>query len=88
LPAIVLRLALACTTLTGCAAAGAPSFTLFGAYFPAWLLCGLIGVVGAGVARAGFVATGLAMVLPYQLLVCTAAGVIAATVVWLIWFGD
>ena len=27
-------------TLTGCSGGGAPSFDLFGAFFPAWLLCG------------------------------------------------
>jgi YtcA-like protein len=80
-------LSLDCISLTGCSAGGAPSFTLFGAFFPAWLLCGLIGVAGAGAARAAFVATGLANALPYQLLVCAAAGVIAATLAWLIWFG-
>ena len=73
--------------LGGCSAGGAPSFDLFGAFFPGWLLCGVIGVVGAGVARAAFVGTGLSDVLPYQLFVCTAVGVIAATVSWLIWFG-
>jgi hypothetical protein len=88
LPATLLYLGLPCIALTACSAGGAPSFTLFGAFFPAWLLCGLIGVLGAGVARAGFVATGLATVLPYQLLVCTAVGIIAATVVWLVWFGS
>jgi len=37
--------------LGGCSAAGAPSFDLFGAFFPAWLLCGIIGIAGAAVAR-------------------------------------
>jgi YtcA family len=60
---------------------------LFGAFFPAWLLCGAIGIAGAGAARAAFVATGLSNVFPHQLLVCAAAGVIAATLTWLIWFG-
>ena len=76
-----------CVSLTACSTGGAPSFTLVGAFFPAWLLCGLIGVAGAGTARATFVATGLSDFLPYQLLVCAAAGVIAATLTWLVWFG-
>jgi hypothetical protein len=80
-------LSLQCILLTGCSAGGAPSFTLFGAFFPAWLLCGLIGVVGAGAARAVFVATSLSSFLPHQLLVCAAVGVIAASLAWLIWFG-
>jgi hypothetical protein len=72
--------------LTGCSS-GAPSFTLFGAFFPAWLLCGVVGIVAALVARATFVATGLAQWLPYQLAVCTAVGVSVATLAWLIPFG-
>src|SRR5580704_18980377 len=74
-------------TLTGCSAGGAPSFDLFGAFFPAWLLCGTVGIAGAIVARVVFVSTGLAHTLPYQLAVCTAIGVITALLVWLIGFG-
>jgi hypothetical protein len=80
-------LSFASMTLTGCSAGSAPSFDLFGAFFPAWLLCGLIGIVGAIVARVVFVSTGLAHTLPYQLAVCTAIGVITALLVWLIGFG-
>jgi hypothetical protein len=73
--------------LGGCSAAGAPSFDLFGAFFPAWLLCGVIGVAAAIIARAAFVGTGLANTLPYQLAVCAAIGVIAAVLAWLVGFG-
>ena len=73
--------------LSACSAAGAPSFYMFGALFPAWLLCGVIGIVGAGIARAAFVSTGLALLLPYQLFVCTAIGIISAVLVWLVFFG-
>jgi hypothetical protein len=78
---------LAALALSGCSA-GAPSFVLFGAFFPVWLLCGTLGVVAAGVARAVFVASGLSDVLPYQLFVCTAVGVIVALFCWLIGFGQ
>jgi hypothetical protein len=73
--------------LGGCSATGAPSFDLFGAFFPAWLLCGVIGIAGAGLARVAFVGSGLANALPYQLAVCTAIGVITAVMVWLVGFG-
>jgi hypothetical protein len=73
--------------LTSCSSGGAPSFTLFGAFFPAWLLCGIVGIVGAVVARVAFVSSGLANTLPYQLAVCTAIGVITALLVWLSGFG-
>jgi hypothetical protein len=71
--------------LGGCSKS-APSFVLFGAFFPAWLLCGTLGIVGAGVTRAAFVASGLPD-LPYQLFVCAAVGVILALLVWFVGFG-
>jgi hypothetical protein len=74
-------------TLTGCSGGSAPSFDLFGAFFPAWLLCGVIGIAGAAVARVVFVSTGLANTLPYQLAVCAAIGVITALLVWTVGFG-
>ena len=73
--------------LSGCADAGAPSFALFGAFFPGWMFCGAIGIAAAGLARAIFVGTGLATVLPYQLLVCTALGTIVAIATWALAFG-
>jgi hypothetical protein len=78
---------LASICLGSCSTSGAPSFDLFGAFFPAWLLCGIIGIAGAVVARVVFVGTGLANTLPYQLAVCSAIGVITALLVWLIGFG-
>ncbi len=79
---LVLTLALA-----GCTPVGAPSFVLFGSYFPAWMLCATLGFLGGVALRALFVATGLASLLPYQLYVCTAGGVIVAVGTWLLWFG-
>ncbi|MGA2892714.1 MAG: YtcA family lipoprotein [Xanthobacteraceae bacterium] len=76
-----------CMTLTGCSGGSAPSFDLFGAFFPAWLLCGIIGIAGAVVARVVFVTTGLANTLPYQLAVCSAIGVITAVLIWFIGLG-
>jgi hypothetical protein len=80
-------LCLASVCLGGCSASGAPSFDLFGAFFPAWLLCGAIGIAGASIARFAFVSSGLSNVLPYQLAICTAIGVITAVLVWLVAFG-
>src|SRR5260370_41742102 len=77
---------LACI-LGGCSATGAPSFDLFGAFFQAWLLCGVIGIAAAGLARVAFVGSGLANALPYQLAVCTAIGVSTAVIGWLFGFG-
>jgi len=72
--------------LSGCAVQGAPSYTLFGAYFPAWMFCAAIGLVAAIVARASFEASGLAHVLPYQLFVCASIGVCASLAAGFLWF--
>ncbi len=69
------------------ARAAAPSFEAFGAFFPAWMLCALIGIIGAVAVRAALLASRLAAVIPYPLAVCTAAGLIVALLVWLPVFG-
>ena len=76
---------LAVSGLCGCA--GAPSIPIAGAYFPAWLLCALLGVAGAAVARAVFVMSGVAQLLPLQLFVCTAIGAAFAALLWWVWVG-
>lgn len=70
-------------TLAGCASRGAPSYSLFGAYFPLWLLSAAIGVAGALLAHRLFVATGWVRVVPYQLSVCAAIGLAVGTLFWL-----
>jgi len=74
-------------SLSGCARQAAPSFSLFGAYFPVWLFCMAIGVAGAICARIALVASGLSSVVPAQLAACTAIGVIVASLCWLLWLG-
>lgn len=68
---------------TGCS--GAPSITIAGAYFPAWLLCAVIAVVAAAFIRVLMVATGLSNFIPYQLAVCCSAGAIVALILWHLW---
>jgi hypothetical protein len=69
---------LAAISLAGCGVRGAPWFSLYGAYFPAWMLCGLIGVVGAVLARVLCVAIGLDAILRARLLTYGSLGVILA----------
>jgi len=73
-------------TLSGCAQRGAPSFVLFGAYFPGWMLVAGIGILVAAATRVLSLTTGVAQALPFPLALCTSVGVIAAVLVWLIWF--
>ena len=77
---------LAVTLLPG-ACRAAPSIEVAGAYFPAWLACALVAVVGAIVARTAMVATGLAQVMPLQLFVCISIGLLVAALVWIAWIG-
>ena len=64
------------------AARGAPSYVIFGAYFPRWLLAGLIGIVAALVAHRLFVAKAWNGKLPLQLSVCCAIGMVVAVLFW------
>jgi YtcA family len=75
-------------TMGGCASPGAPSLILFGAYFPAWILCGVAGIAAAIVARIAMVMSGLSNALPLQLFVCIAVGLLVAIAAWLLWFGQ
>ncbi|EHP39788.1 hypothetical protein OR16_29564 [Cupriavidus basilensis OR16] len=68
-------------SLHGCA--GAPSFSLFGAYFPLWLLSALIGIVGAVISWRLFILAGWADIVGSPLLVNTATGLMIAEIVWL-----
>lgn len=63
--------------LSGCAPAGAPAIPLFGAYFPSWLLCALVGILGAVAVRLVFIRLGIDDALPARLpiYVCIAAGI-------------
>jgi hypothetical protein len=74
-------------SLCGCSEPGAPSFAIFGAFFPAWLLCALLGILVALGARFFFAARNLVEFLPFQLPLCTSLGAIAALLTWLIFFG-
>jgi hypothetical protein len=80
-------LALPLLSLGGCSEASAPSFDIFGAFFPAWLLCAVLGIFIALGTRILFSARNLTDVLPFQLSVCTSLGAIFALVLWLICFG-
>ena len=83
---VVLVMVMSCV-LAGCSfVEEAPSFVVFGAYFPAWMLCGLIGIVGAASIRMILTTPAVNDRVPFQLAVCTAAGVIAALLTWMALF--
>ena len=65
---------------------GAPSLSLVGSYFPAWILCSLIGVAVGLAARVVLSVTRLAETAAYPLVVCIATGVIAGVAAWLVFY--
>lgn len=69
--------------LQGCAQRGAPSYEIFGAYFPLWLLSALVGVAGGLIAHRLLIATGWAQIVPLHLLVCVSVGLTVAVLFWL-----
>lgn len=77
----------ALVTTSGCSARGAPSFILLGAYFPDWIVCALLGIVAAILTRVVMVAAKISDLLPLQLFVCSAVGLVVAVAAWLIWSG-
>jgi hypothetical protein len=78
----------ACFGLAGCDLRGAPSYSLFGAFFPAWLLCAGLGLLGSFLFRSLVIASGLEDAIPLRLLVYTAFAVGFAVWMWLFLFGD
>lgn len=73
--------------LGGCTSAGAPSIAMFGAYFPAWLACAFVGILGAVVVRLIFILLGLDDVLPIRLPVYVAVAAAIGFSVSLLGFG-
>ena len=86
IPARVVALLPMSSLLGGCAVTGAPSFELFGAFFPAWMLCALIGIVGAAGAHIVLTSPRVSDPIPFRLGVCTAAGVLLGVLSWLLLF--
>lgn len=73
--------------LCGCEIDGAPSYSIAGAFFPAWLLCAALGVVGTLLFRVLLIVLTLDDVMPVKLLVYAAFGSGLATWLWLSVFG-
>jgi DNA-binding XRE family transcriptional regulator len=49
-----------------------PSFSLFGAYFPSWMMCLAIAIIVTVMLRAIFIRTGLDDILAFRLITYTA----------------
>ena len=70
-------------TVSGCS--GSPSRNILGSYFPSWMVCALVGIALALVARAIFKASGLLEELPVPFVVMVAIACAGTFAMWLIW---
>jgi YtcA-like protein len=55
--------------LQGCGYAASPSLPFYGAYFPSWLLCAALGVLGSVLIRALLIRLGVDDGIPLRTLV-------------------
>ena len=69
-------------------AGAAPSLTLFGAFFPAWLICAVVGLAACLLLRAAIIALRFDDAIPLKLVVYTAFAVLVALTSWLALFGE
>jgi len=74
--------------LAGCGPARAPSFYMAGSYFPAWLLCAVVGIVGAIVVRIMFIRISLDDILPLRSVVYTCIAFLVAMACALAFFAE
>lgn len=66
---------------------GAPALDVVGSYFPAWMLCAIVGIVVAIIVRQVLVLLDLETSLPVPLLTHLGVALIGTLAVWLVWFG-
>jgi YtcA family len=64
-----------------------PTMDLFGSYFPAWMLCAVIGIVIAIIIRQILVVAGINDFVVAPLLTYAGLAVSATLLAWLLWFG-
>lgn len=73
--------------LAGCTGPRVPAFAAVGAFFPAWLACALLGVLGAVLVRVVFIRLGVDDALPLRLFVYVALALGIAFALSLFVFG-
>jgi len=65
----------------------APTMDLFGSYFPAWMLCAVVGIVATIIIRQILAVAGINDYVVAPLLTYAGLAVSATLLAWLIWFG-
>ena len=64
-----------------------PTMDLFGSYFPAWMLCAVLGIGAAVIIRQILGVTGINDYVVAPLLTYAGLAVSATLLAWLLWFG-
>ena len=64
----------------------APSFSILGSFFPAWILCGVLGIVLTVVARAFFVRAKFEQELSPLILIYPCLALFFTFSIWLLFF--
>jgi hypothetical protein len=73
----------ACLLVTACSQS--PSRNILGSYFPTWMLCALLGIVGTVVIRMLLIKTGVDAELPVPVLVYLSLWTAVTLGIWLVW---
>lgn len=71
--------------LTACSAS--PSRNILGSYFPTWMICALLGLVGVVVLRAVLGKAGINETLPMPVVVYLCTWLALTLAIWLLWLG-
>lgn len=72
-------------TLAACSAS--PSRNILGSYFPTWMICALLGLVGVVVLRVVLGKTGIDATLPVPVVVYLCTWIAVTLAIWLLWLG-
>ena len=73
-----------CAVLAGCDRA--PSFSILGSFFPAWLICMIMGVVLAGIGNWALTRYNLEKLIAWPVLVYPCLAAFFAFTLWLVLF--
>src|SRR5215470_5514117 len=71
-------------TVAGCS--HSPSLDLLGSYFPAWMLCAVVGIVASVIIRQILAVVGINEYVIAPLLTYVALALFVTLLVWLLWF--
>ena len=71
--------------ISGCSRA--PAQDVLGSFFPAWMLCALLGILFAVLLRQALVLVGIHEHVLFPLLTYAACAAIGTMLTWLVWFG-